>query len=62
MARKISHDQNFKNLILDYPLEALALFASEEALPCASGRPSASAVFIVGLFLVSVPWQGIVLA
>ena len=24
------HDQNFKNLILDYPLESLAFFASEE--------------------------------
>jgi len=33
VARKISHDQNFKNLILDYPLEALALFAGEEAPP-----------------------------
>ena len=27
----VSHDQNFKNLILDYPLDALALFAPEEA-------------------------------
>ena len=26
-----SHDQNFKNLILDYPREALAFFAAEEA-------------------------------
>lgn len=26
-----SHDQNFKNLILDYPREALAFFAPEEA-------------------------------
>lgn len=25
-----SHDQNFKNLILDYPQEALALFAASE--------------------------------
>ena len=24
------HDQNFKNLILDYPREALAFFAREE--------------------------------
>ena len=31
MARHVSHDQNFKNLILDYPREALAFFASEEA-------------------------------
>ena len=29
MAR--SHDQNFKNLILDYPRDALAFFAAEEA-------------------------------
>ncbi len=27
----MSHDQNFKNLILDYPREALTLFAPEEA-------------------------------
>jgi hypothetical protein len=27
----MSHDQNFKNLILDYPREALALFAAPEA-------------------------------
>jgi len=25
-----SHDQNFKNLILDYPQQALELFAPEE--------------------------------
>jgi len=25
------HDQNFKNLILDYPYQALAFFADEEA-------------------------------
>ena len=31
MAGKISHDQNFKNLIVDYPSEALAFFAPEEA-------------------------------
>lgn len=31
MARPISHDQNFKNLILDYPREALAFFAANEA-------------------------------
>ncbi len=31
MADSISHDQNFKNLILDYPSEALAFFAPEEA-------------------------------
>jgi len=28
----MSHDQNFKNLILDYPREALAFFAESEAL------------------------------
>ena len=27
----MSHDQNFKNLILDYPREALAFFAESEA-------------------------------
>ena len=27
----VSHHQNFKNLILDYPLDALAFFAPEEA-------------------------------
>ncbi len=31
MARPVSHDQNFKNLILDYPRHALAFFAPEEA-------------------------------
>ncbi|WP_249979307.1 hypothetical protein [Vreelandella olivaria] len=31
MAKRKSHDQNFKNLILDYPREALAFFAAEEA-------------------------------
>ncbi|WP_404297298.1 DUF4351 domain-containing protein [Halomonas sp.] len=31
MARPVSHDQNFKNLILDYPREALAFFAANEA-------------------------------
>ncbi|WP_416137193.1 hypothetical protein ACM26W_11830 [Halomonas sp. HK25] len=31
MARPVSHDQNFKNLILDYPREALAFFAADEA-------------------------------
>ena len=31
MAKAISHDQNFKNLILDYPRHALAFFAPEEA-------------------------------
>ena len=28
---RVSHDQNFKNLILDYPRQALAFFAPEEA-------------------------------
>jgi len=27
----MTHDQNFKNLILDYPRQALAFFAAEEA-------------------------------
>ena len=31
MANAVSHDQNFKNLILDYPREALGFFAAEEA-------------------------------
>ena len=31
MANGVSHDQNFKNLILDYPGDALAFFAPEEA-------------------------------
>ena len=31
MAKAVSHDQNFKNLILDYPRDALAFFAPEEA-------------------------------
>ena len=26
----MNHDQNFKNLILDYPLQALEFFAAEE--------------------------------
>ena len=31
MARAVSHDQNFKNLILDYPRHALEFFAPKEA-------------------------------
>ena len=31
MADAANHDQNFKNLILDYPRDALAFFAAEEA-------------------------------
>ena len=31
MADTVSHDHNFKNLIVDYPREALAFFAAEEA-------------------------------
>ena len=30
MADRISHDQNFKNLILDYPRDALSFFAAPE--------------------------------
>ncbi|WP_089725605.1 hypothetical protein [Candidatus Thiosymbion oneisti] len=33
----MSHDQNFKNLILDYPHQALAFFAAEEAADQLSG-------------------------
>lgn len=32
MSEPISHDQNFKNLILDYPRQALQFFAPEEAI------------------------------
>jgi hypothetical protein len=28
---RIMHDQNFKNLILDYPVQALEFFAEKEA-------------------------------
>ena len=31
MANAVSHDQNFKNLILDYPRDALGFFAPSEA-------------------------------
>ena len=31
MANRISHDQNFKNLILDYPRDALSFFAPDAA-------------------------------
>ena len=31
MANAVSHDQNFKNLILDYPRDALDFFAPSEA-------------------------------
>ena len=33
----MGHDQNFKNLILDYPHQALAFFAAEEAAGIMSG-------------------------
>jgi len=33
----MNHDQNFKNLILDYPHQALAFFAAEEAADRLSG-------------------------
>ena len=33
MADTVSHDQNFKNLIVDYPRQALSFFAPEEAPP-----------------------------
>ena len=31
MSNAVSHDQNFKNLIVEYPRDALALFAADEA-------------------------------
>ena len=31
MSKRVSHDQNFKNQILDYPLQAVAFYAPEEA-------------------------------
>ena len=31
MADSTSHDQNFKNQILDYPLQAVAFYAAEQA-------------------------------
>ena len=33
----MSHDQNYKNLILDYPREAIAFFAAAEALAVDAG-------------------------
>jgi len=35
--KSISHDQNFKNLILDYPVQSIQFFAEPEAERCASG-------------------------
>ena len=32
MAEPVSHDQNFKNLIVEYPRQALAFFATDESL------------------------------
>src|SRR5690554_536422 len=29
--QSVSHDQNFKNLILDYPIQAIELFSPQEA-------------------------------
>ena len=29
--KRVSHDQNFKNLIIDYPRQAIELFSPEEA-------------------------------
>ena len=31
MADAVSHDQNFKNLIVEYPRQALAFFTPDEA-------------------------------
>jgi hypothetical protein len=33
----MNHDQNYKNLILDYPREAIAFFAASEAHAIDSG-------------------------
>ncbi len=33
----MNHDQNYKNLILDYPREAIAFFAAAEAQAIDSG-------------------------
>ena len=33
MAKAVSHDQNFKNLILDYPRDSLAFFARKRRPP-----------------------------
>ncbi len=33
----MTHDQNFKNLILDYPYQALAFFAASSAADQMSG-------------------------
>ncbi len=36
-SKSVSHDQNFKNLILDYPVQSIQFFAEPEAERCASG-------------------------
>ena len=33
--KSVSHDQNFKNLILDYPIQSIQFFAEPEAGQCA---------------------------
>lgn len=40
----IDHDQNFKNLILDYPLQALQLFAQDEARCFSTSAPIISPI------------------
>lgn len=37
MVKSVSHDQNFKNLILDYPQQALEFFAAPEAMELDNG-------------------------
>ncbi len=37
MSSPTSHDQNFKNLILDYPRQALEFFAAAEGLDLGQG-------------------------
>lgn len=41
-APRTSHDQNFKDLILDYPQAALAFFAAEEGIHCTTKSTSPS--------------------
>ena len=43
----MDHDQNFKNLILDYPRKALAFFAEEEGIDN-SGRVVPVVIFLRG--------------
>lgn len=42
----MSHDQNYKNLILDYPREAIAFFAAEALAVDVGARTSRCAVLV----------------